>query len=773
MQPPLKPIQEFRSLNIPPQLDLFNFRRVAWWKQVIVAIAYYITAQLSHSFTTYPETGSTPIWIPGGIAVGLLAIWGYPLWLGVLIGILSAELVIYQAWVNLPTLILTLCIVFVSTVGKVFATYWIEYLNGSYYFLNRAKDAINFMIYGCFISHLPVAIFCPLLICIFGKAPWKLYLDIAFTWWLSDGFGILFFAALIIAWHRNFRTFTNLLQHRRLEAIIILFLTLLVSNIISSGGYHAEYLLVPLLVWAAFRFKEPGATFLMVIIALIVSIGTVQGNSFFVHDSIRTSLLEFQSFIACIGMTTLILNAVLHENEQAKTDLRLANTTLIDKHIQLQELDQQKDVERQQREQILVDYNLALQKQLALAQAKEVAENATKAKSEFLANMSHEIRTPMNGVIGMTELLSMTHLTKEQRELVDTIRDSSHALLTIINDILDFSKIESGNFQLEERPFFLADVINSVCNLLYIQADKKNIQLESYIATHVPNHLFGDSSRLRQILLNLVGNAIKFTKVGGVYVTVNSKLFAKSEEFEEHELIITIKDTGIGIDGDRLNQLFQPFTQADASISRKYGGTGLGLVISKSLINLMKGTIWVESLGNIGGHPPNDWILNNENEYQQGSIFYFTFIARAVLDFDLILQDSLEQTQLRKISPNCQLKILLAEDNKVNQKVATLNLKKLGYIADIANNGLEVLAILETQVYDVILMDMQMPEMDGLTTTKIIRQSGKPQPYIIALTANALEENRQMCLDVGMNHFITKPIAIAELMEALQNAIPI
>jgi len=398
--------------------------------------------------------------------------------------------------------------------------------------------------------------------------------------------------------------------------------------------------------------------------------------------------------------------------------------------------------------------------------------SATKAKSEFLANMSHEIRTPMNGIIGMTQIFPTTNLTEEQKDFIYTIKDSGHALLTIINDILDFSKIESGNLQLEEHPFILRDIIKSVCNLLATQADTKKINLEYFIDPHIPIHLVGDSSRLRQILLNLIGNAIKFTKSGGVYVSAKSKLIANDQKCPEYQLIISIKDTGIGIDNDNLQKLFQPFTQADTSISRKYGGTGLGLAISKSLVALMGGTIWVESFGNIAGNPPNDWIAN-ENDHHQGSIFNFTLITKSVLSVDLIPKDLPEPSQTEDINSQLQLKILLAEDNKVNQKVALFTLKKLGYIADIANNGLEVLTMLDNQFYNIILMDIQMPEMDGVTATKRIRQSTQNQPYIIALTANALEADRQICLDAGMNDFITKPIVIPELTRVLSQYLQI
>jgi PAS domain S-box-containing protein len=415
------------------------------------------------------------------------------------------------------------------------------------------------------------------------------------------------------------------------------------------------------------------------------------------------------------------------------------------------------------------------QAEIALAQAKEVAEAATKAKSEFLANMSHEIRTPMNGVLGMIQLLANTSLTAEQQDLVQTIQDSGNALLVIINDILDFSKIESGMFQLEENPFVLENIIKSVCHLLNSQALDKGIKLSYVVDPDIPNYLAGDVSRLRQILLNLIGNAIKFTEKGNVAISVIknqniSKISAlQGEELEQTiELMIAIQDTGIGIEKERLNRLFQPFTQADASISRKYGGTGLGLAISKSLVNLMGGTIWIASLGNIGGDPPDYWDVELAKTHLQGSTFHFTLILKVVANDHILPQKSSEQIQYLRQIDKSQLTILLAEDNKVNQKVALLTLKNLGYTADVANNGLEVLKMIEKKDYNLILMDMQMPEMDGVTATKIIRQSHNLQPYIISLTANVLEEDRQICLDIGMNDYIRKPIVIAELAEALK-----
>ncbi len=794
--------------NLPRELS--KLHQVTWWQQLVVAAAYYAAAQLSFTLTTYPGTGSTPIWIPGGIAVGFLGIWGYPLWLGIMIGVLVTELVAYKGLFSFNNLIMTMFIVITVTLGKVLALFWSEYLTGKRYFLSRPKDTIKFVIFGCFLSHLPVGLICPFILYAFGKIPAELYPQIALTWWLSDAFGILLLAPLITAFHQQIHEFSTRLSQRWLEAISILCLTLIISQFIIRG-HHAEYLLVPILVWSAFRFKELGATLIMFIITTIIVVYTVQGYSSFARKSINDSLLVLQSFIACIGVTTLILNGVLNEKEYSKRQLHEANDALVRQNLQLQELNRQKEIEQQEREKILRDYGEALKRELSLVKAKEAAESSTKAKSEFLANMSHEIRTPMNGVIAIAELLSMSNLNAEQRDLVDTIRDSGNTLLTIINDILDFSKIEAENLHLEKIPFNFEDVLRSVYNLFCGQATAKKISFTYLIDSDFPKvNLLGDAPRLRQILLNLIGNAIKFTEEGSVTIKVKSQVISAEiidhQEVKTHQILVQIQDTGIGIDVMQINRLFKPFTQADASISRKYGGTGLGLAISKKLVNLMGGKIWVESFHRFGGDSPDDWFADNfapqdihlppnqldisQTKYEntndaglehlnscnQGTTFYFTLTASEVLNSDLLdkpLNKLIAKNQpndINQISDLPDLQILVAEDNRFNQKVIALTLKKIGYTTDLANNGLEALSMMRQKIYDVIFMDIQMPEMDGITATINIRQGDNYQPYIIALTANVMEENRAVCLAAGVNAFMTKPVIPSDLVTILDHA---
>jgi signal transduction histidine kinase/serine phosphatase RsbU (regulator of sigma subunit) len=710
---------------------------VTVFQSILLTITYFIVSKFAVTVSSLPG-GATPFWPGSGINLAAVLLWGPQVWLGGFLGEFIHDLTLLKEIT--PMSLLGILSVSIGNISEtLIAAYIIQRFVQPGQWFNRVRSAFYFIL-TALISPMICATIGITTVCLLAQAPWSLYSKIWRSIWIGDAVGILVLTPVLLTWTQDTQDLKELLSKRWLEEAVFLFLFIAICEINFGKGYPVEYMLLPILVWAIFRFGQQAGTLLLTIVSLLAIISTAHDFGPFLKGNLNESLVFLQSFVGVFAVTTLILSAVINENKQANTKLKAANA-------ELQKLDQLKD--------------------------------------EFIANTSHELRTPLNGIIGIAESLidgATGELSKQTCYNLAMIVSSGRRLASLVNDILDFSKLKHQSLQLQIKPIDLHSIVEVVLTLSRPLIAQKNLQLINAIPPDLPP-VQADENRLQQILHNLVGNAIKFTPFGKVKVAaalvnstatreiINSYVednLTNLDPLNFSKIEIIISDTGIGISEDKFDRIFASFEQAEGSTARTYGGTGLGLTITKQLVECHGGEISVQSTLGEGSCFKFTLPVANEKPVEKNS----SFQPALKENFDsLQLGDTTPKNhQLFHSENTSQIKILVVDDEPINLQVLVNNLSLQNYDVTQASNGEEALNLIESGFLpDIILLDVMMPKMTGYEVIQKLREDFLPSELpIVLLTAKNQVQDIVTGLNVGANDYLTKPIAKSELLARIQ-----
>ncbi|BBD58897.1 sensor protein [Nostoc sp. HK-01] len=662
--------------------------------------------------------GASAFWPALGVFVAGMLLVGYRVWPILFISDFIVSYIIFFK----HNLVISTIIPAVNLITPFVATFLIQRFIKRRYFLERSQDVFKFIVITI-PSPLISSVLAALTLCMSGIAPWPVFGNVFQTWLTSDSAGILIVTPLLLAWLQKSPSPRSFRRRQIIELAFVLLLMMAVVRVAFSGGYPIEYMIIPPLIWTAYRFDARISTVAVLIVCAIAVFGTVNGfGSFAKQPSPNESLILLQSFICVIAITTFIISAVTHENQKSAMILRQANDEL---------------------EQRVAERTAELQ------EAKNIAEVANQAKSEFLANMSHELRTPLNGILGYTQILQRTEtLTEKGYKGIEIIHQCGFHLLTLINDVLDLSKIEARKMELHPIDFHFPSFLEGVVEICRIKADQKVIAFNYQPDSQIPIGIQADEKRLRQVLINLLGNAIKFTDKGGVTLKVNVLNKIEQQEITNYKIRFQVEDTGVGMTSAQLQKIFLPFEQV-GEINKQSEGTGLGLAISQKIVYLMGSNLQVES------------------QLGQGSIF----------SFEVELPEAKQWAESSRFMPQGTITgyqgkkrtILLVDDKWENRSVLLNLLEPIGFELIEASNGEEGINQAVASLPDLIITDLIMPVMDGFDFIRQIKQSPQLQSVvIIATSASVFDSDQNQSLDVGANAFLSKPIVVEILLELLR-----